>query len=230
MLSSLVTLHGYLITENHFKLLLHLCMSTMSRPLGQKTLEMFACRPAYCRNEIKGMGINGSFPLICSKQTTWAKGGQPSVCPNHYYSSQRILKPITEQAMAFNAEFSNACLTHLRQLWKSSFFLTAIRSGSSSFESQVTKKRKKKRCSWQEMAPCRLQQARASQLPRDPAVLFAAGFLRLIFSLSERLFSASMQTGVCRPGQLSMSPREAGGKPRHLRESRRLEKEFVSFP
>lgn len=50
-------------------------------------------------------------------------------------------------------------------------------------------------------------------LLREPTVPFAAGFLRLIFSLSERLFSASVQTEVYQPWQQSKSPRRLAESP-----------------
>lgn len=127
--------------------------------------------------------------------------------------------------VASNAEFSNtSSLTHLRHVWKSSFFPAINRSGSSSLRAKVAEKvflTANGTFSYNRLDP-----------PGCPGAHcpICSCFLWLIFGLSEKLSSASMHTRVYLPRQLSLSPREAGGKPRYLRDSRRLEKEsFLSL-
>lgn len=110
--------------------------------------------------------------------------------------------------MASNAGFSNASLTHRRHLWKSSF--TAInRSGSSSSESKGGKKGVLD-SKWHPAGYDRLD---PPDCPGTHCPVCSC-FLGPIFSLSERLFSASVHTRVYLPLWQSEFPREAGRKPR----------------
>lgn len=62
------------------------------------SLEVFACRPANCRNEIRVLETHDKLHPSCAQNKhPRQKRVQPSVCPGYYYSLQRVLKPITKQ-------------------------------------------------------------------------------------------------------------------------------------